>query len=156
MNKTLRQGLVCVFCVGLLISMPGCKKKNEDQDMSTSAEEKYELVEERDSVLANTELENINDTKDNQNKPQTDGGGNEYIIDNEPKIKEIKILVSNDVYYYDNLPIDLDRIVNLILETKGELYVSVFDENATYRAYKSLIDKLVEMEISYSEESVSE
>lgn len=64
-------------------------------------------------------------------------------------IFEISV-VEND-YFYKNDRITIDDFVKVLEETKDEYIVEVKDDNASLKAYNTLIDKLKELNVSYVE-----
>ncbi len=87
---------------------------------------------------------------------QGEGGGNQYNDDNDgsdaDETKEIvAILIEEDVYTYGDELYDFEGIIALIQSIEGEFIVELRDEDATYKAYSTLVDKLAELEIAYVE-----
>ena len=97
-----------------------------------------------------TKAENEGESE-KQDKPETDGGGNKYYNESERQIIEIEVLVSEAEYICNNKPITLEELLKKIKESKADVIVKISDHNATYKAYNSLIDLLVENGISYLE-----
>ena len=60
------------------------------------------------------------------------------------------IVVGND-YFYDNERILLEDFIAIVKEVEGKLVVEVKDDNASLKAYNSLLDSLDEINIDYVE-----
>lgn len=62
----------------------------------------------------------------------------------------IKVSVVGNDYFYENERISLDDFITKIKE-EGEILVEVRDDNASLKAYNSLINKLKEFKIPFTE-----
>ncbi len=82
----------------------------------------------------------------------TDGGGNQYASDGKGESVEIKVLVDEDTYIYDNSPVSLDDLVETIEGMEGDITVRITDHNATRNAYKNLTKRLDGIDVKYIDE----
>lgn len=152
-NKTggddMRKFRIVMLIVMLsVLVFTGCKKDNAENtqldtiiEVSSNAEEQI-----TDDVQAT-------ETPNETTAPEGDGGGNEFINEGETvEVMTIAILVSNDEYFFENAPITLEEIVSMLEGIEGGLVVEITDNNATYKAYDKLVDKLIDLEITYIEE----
>ncbi len=87
---------------------------------------------------------------------QGEGGGNEFDENNgnasgDETTEIIPILIEEGVYSYDGELYELDELVTFLQSLKGEFVVELRDDDATHKAYSTLVDKLKELEIAYTE-----
>lgn len=139
----MRKIIVVVLIVVLsTLAVVGCKKE-EDVKSDTMTEVSASMEKQEETIEQSTET----------TTPEGEGGGNEFFNDGEGvKAKKIAVLVSKDEYFYENSPITLEEIVSMLEGTESELVVEITDNNATHKAYDKLVDKLTELEISFTEE----
>lgn len=139
MLRNKRLFVVLILILGLLGS--GCARKDTG--------EKAEQVD-KGTVTVSDGKENDVTQKDNTSDDE-DGGGNEFNNPSEVSIAKVEVLVSEDTYYYMNAPLGLDELIDKSDQLKGEKIFFISDNNATHKAYQSLINKLIELEIEYVE-----
>ncbi len=80
-----------------------------------------------------------------------EGGGNDSNNDGEAVVYKYDVLISEAEYYYDNAPISLDDLIDVVKEGEGEKLVIISDNNATQNAYEELTQRLTELEIPFEE-----
>ncbi len=64
----------------------------------------------------------------------------------------IKISVIGNDYIYDSEKITIEKFLEIVKATEGDYIVKIKDEDASLNAYNSLIKKLDENNIGYTEE----
>ena len=69
--------------------------------------------------------------------------------DNSERIISVSVVEGD--YFYENQRIDLDDLEQLLEETDEKFIVEVTDDNATLKAYQKLLNKLEQMDVSYTE-----
>ena len=97
------------------------------------------------------------DEKNNtiQEDTQTDKSEETTEINSEEDEIIIKVSVVGNEYFYENERISLDDFVSRVKEMKGNLVVEVKDDKASLKAYKGLINRMKELNISIREWYVS-
>lgn len=63
----------------------------------------------------------------------------------------LKISVVESDYFYENERIALDKLVEKIQSTDGNLMVEVIDDNASLKSYNKLLEALDDLRIDYIE-----
>ena len=93
------------------------------------------------------------DEKNNtiQEDTQTDKSEETTEINSEEDEIIIKVSVVGNEYFYENERISLDDFVSRVKEMKGNLVVEVKDDKASLKAYKGLINRMKELNISIRE-----
>jgi len=148
-------GLVVIFVI-----FTGCQKDNETILDKAQAQVTESQQNTDKSIPENANTEEISDDTspieesvpaEDTDKPEGDGGGNEYNNDSEAKIIKYEILVNKDTYIYDNGVIVLKDFIDIITDGEDEILVIVTEDNATQNAYSELIDELKELNIPFEE-----
>lgn len=145
----MRKNMTVISIVMLsVLALTGCKKDNtENTQLDTRVEVNADAEEQISDAVQMTE------TPVETTAPEGNGGGNEFTNEGETvEVKTIAILVNKDEYFFENAPITLEEIVSMLEGVEGELVVEITDNNATYKAYDNLIDKLTDLEITFFEE----
>ena len=117
----------------------GCSDDEKEETTSTVTE---------NAEIVTTDKKESSETSDVPDSDNTESiGGNP----NQSDSISVQITVSGNEYIYDNKTISFDEISKEI-EDFGENYiVEIYDDSASEKAYQSLIDKLTELNISYTE-----
>lgn len=117
----------------------GCSDDEKEETTSTVTE---------NAEIVTTDKKESSETSDVPDSDNTESiGGNP----NQSDSISVQITVSGNEYIYDNKTISFDEISKEI-EIFGENYiVEIYDDSASEKAYQSLIDKLTELNISYTE-----
>lgn len=117
----------------------GCSD-NEKEETTSTVTENAEIV--------TTDKKESSETSDVPDSDNTESSGGNP---NQSDSISVQITVSGNEYIYDNKTISFDEISKEI-EIFGENYiVEIYDDSASEKAYQSLIDKLTELNISYTE-----
>lgn len=153
----LRDNLIKYIGITLVLSsiiLVGCGRNNSNVENDSSVvsavsqQETDAQFQDSNNVRTADSSELVNSDSDNAD---TDGGGNENNSSSVEKIAEFNILISEDKYFYNNSPIEIDDFISIISEYDGEKIVVISDDNATLQAYKSLTEKLDSLEVSYED-----
>lgn len=112
----------------------------------------------------NGDGEGDGNTKVNTNQEEASQEENDTIVDEEITREEnnsaidsfagaiIKVTVYGNEYLHDSERITLNDLLVLIDSTESDIVVEIYDDNASLKAYNSLIEKLKEHRIKYVEE----
>lgn len=147
----LKNSIKAVALTGVCILLLVACEENVDNSETENVNSIIESLPQITETITTEVQEEIPDT----DVSQGDGGGNEFKNESknesmDAEITEIRILVDEDEYFYDNAPVELEEIVNIIQEIKGDVTVFITDNDATYKTYNKLIEELEAMEIDYS------
>ena len=63
------------------------------------------------------------------------------------------VTVNGDEYLYDNQPVELDKLIDIIKETEGDVTVDIADSDSTKNALDALVNRLADEKISYIDNS---
>lgn len=63
----------------------------------------------------------------------------------------VEVSVVKGDYFYENKRIDLDEFIEIICAIDGQVVVEVTDDNAALKPYNKLLDRLEDLEITYTE-----
>lgn len=117
----------------------GCSDDEKEETTSTVTE---------NAEIVTTDKKESSETSDVPDSDNTESSGGNP---NQSDSISVQITVSGNEYIYDNKTISFDEISKEI-EIFGENYiVEIYDDSASEKAYQSLIDKLTELNISYTE-----
>ena len=97
-----------------------------------------------DESETDTEKEEIQ-TEQNENL------GEEQNQDEVEQKTILAITVVENEYFYNNERIALEDFIAVVQEMEGNVVVEIKDDNASLRAYQTLLDRLEEMELGYIE-----
>ena len=159
MKKSIKELLIIFEVVTMMFVLMGCGCSKQEENATVSetniAAISAQTVEQtNDDQKEQTDVPNdqIQEKEEgDENRVEGDGGGNEYNNTSDKIVYQFEILVSEDEYYYQNAPIDLDDFIDEVNKIKEDKIVIISDHNATQNAYQKLIKKLTELEISYEE-----
>lgn len=144
--------VVVAFALLSALTLVGCKKdKEKDVKLDIMTKVRASMEKEDDTVENSTEMSV--EIAVETTAPEGEGGGNEFLNDDESvKVKTVAILVNEDKYFCENALITMEEIVAMLENIEGELVVEITDNNATHKAYNKLVDKLTDLEITFIEE----
>ena len=126
----------------------GCSNDAKEEVSSVSADGVEKTLPDdideavQDSAVSDTVNTDVSDTDNTES-----GGGNPYQSDT----VSVQITVSGNEYIYENKTVSFDEIGKIIDDFGDNYVVEVYDDSASEKAYKALIEKLKELNISYTE-----
>lgn len=86
-----------------------------------------------------------NDITEEQTTEHNDGATNA------DKESVIKVSVIGNAYFYENERISLDDFIAKVENANGDIVVEVKDDNASLKAYSSLIERLEKLKVPFTE-----
>jgi len=117
----------------------GCSDEEKEKTSSVATERAEKASYDKEEDVQESAVSDTNNTESS--------GGNP----NQSDSVSVQITVSGNEYIYNNKTISFDEISETI-EDFGENYIiEVYDDSASEKAYRALIDKLTELNISYKE-----
>lgn len=138
-----------ILCAGLALT--ACTAENnplsslfENEQSTTTTSDGSEITTDAPIEPETTTTTTADETTDSNSDAS---GGNPDISD------YIEVTVSEDKYFYENHEISFDDLMKVFDELEENTAVKISDENATLKAYESLINALEEREILIVEES---
>ena len=138
-SKIIKAIALALIVSSFSILSVGCSDDEKEETTSTVTE---------NAEIVTTDKKESAETSDAPDSDNTESSGGNP---NQSDSISVRITVSGNEYIYDNKTISFDEISKEI-EDFGENYiVEIYDDSASEKAYQSLIDKLAELNISYTE-----
>lgn len=132
---------LCLTFVTVLFS--GCLfDKNGNSTPLT--EESEQSVSSEDNPDSTDPTETSSSTTEESSYISEAGGNPDNVT-----VKEILITVSEDKYFVDNHEMSFDELTEEIQADNGDVFVRIFDENATLNAFEKLKNYLEDNVIEY-------
>ena len=141
--------LAVILYISIIMMGCGCSKPEPNKQIivKNDTENNTEQTQEQKESEVSEELV----TESTEQETEAEGGGNPNKSNSDRIVVKYDVLVNGSEYFYNNEPVSLDDLMEIIEETENDKIVFVSENNASQNAYGNLIKKLEENEIPYEE-----